>query len=102
MRKQVALSPKSVRFLTRFHMVLPCTPQYFAPLPARQRALQGGTNPVPAWWLGAGAALLRQSSSRSSTQAEAVASCGAGHRGLDELPDEGSRGERRRELSLPG
>ena len=98
----MALSPKGVRFLSRFHMVLPGTPQYFAPLSPHDNARSKGHNPVPARGLGAGAALLRQSSSRSSTQAEAVASCGAGHRGLDELPDEGSRGERRRELSLPG
>ena len=99
----MALSPKGVRFLSRFHMVLPCTPQYFAPLVSpHDNARSKGHNPVPARGLGAGAALLRQSSSRSSTQAEAVASCGAGHRGLDELPEEGSRGERRRELSLPG
>ena len=51
MTKQVALGPKGVRFLTRFHMVLPCTPQYFAPLPARQRALQEGTAlSLPGGW----------------------------------------------------
>jgi len=47
---------------------------------------------------------LCHSSSRSSTQAEAEASCGAGHRGLEEPADDGRRGERRQEDRgpLPG
>ena len=55
-----------------------------------------------------GAALLLRcvtaAQHRSSTEAEAEAeaSCGTGHRGLDEpADDDGWRGERRQELTLP-